>query len=708
MPSKKNTSQKQKQKKAKQQQQQQQNIKISVRVGEKGKSRQPRRTAVKQPIVRQAPIIQQAPYIPMFLNQQPAQYFTPPMASTTSFPLPTPSGIGTIPITPPSAATAPITTATTTTVSPAPTIIPLPRTSVPSPRTSIPIPIPPPTRPSSSFPSTPTITRATTAPSIELDTFSDFGPRQNIISNFVGSLDIDEPKPFSFGDWSKFYSTVDEFNSYADYGTQTDMIPPPPPIFIRRAGTQTDETYVRRSGTQTEPMIGNEGGTQTEPMIGYEIETQTTPIRQSEVGTQTGRRYVSSTESQTTPTSLRDFGTQFEDFMPQVPDVIPTAMSTTLREMETQTEKIIPRPPPLPRMNVDFMSATQDIQPSGIQSIVNLTQENLSKFGGLSSVMPRGVSEISDLTEGTSRSINTEISDIIRQEALNKAGRQSSIEDTIKQQKEENKKRVEDSGMFGQMKREMDKRRQFIQPRRDEEDDDEWDDEPKQSARRKVGGKMERIQKEPDEQLKQAGERIQENENEIAEKKSDIEFWKDQIENMKKNGIERDMVGMTIEDYKESIDKNEEAIKFLEQEISGEEVFEGFTIEEPEEKNLTTREIVEGQIEDQIRQLQNRIDGDTKMMRNYNTKRIQLVNSGSEVDGDGYNVGDYDRMISEFKADLKANRQRKTRKENQLKKMREGSSKGELPIVEEEELDLTDFEQDFGDVETEFENVEFV
>lgn len=685
MPPKKNISQKQKQKKAKQQQQQQQNIKINVRVGDSRK-RAPRKSgkvAVRQPI--QGPIIQQAPYIPMFLNQQPPQYFTPPVASTA------------LPITPPTTVTAPITTTATTTatttVPPAPTIIPLPRTRIPPPRTSIPIPISPPTRPTA-----PTITRATPAPSIELNTFTNFTPRQDAISNFVGFTDLDEPTPFSFGNRSTFYSAIDEFNDSADFGTQTDMIPQPPLTFIRRAGTQTDEspTFIRRAGTQTTPIgqsdietqfepaftiaYQNELATQTEPTFQREFETQTTPIGQSDSETQTGRRYVSSTESQTIPTSLRDFGTQFEDFMPQVPDVIPTAVSSTLREMETQTDKFIPRPPPLPPTMPSFMAPTQDIQPSAVQNIVNLTQENLAKFGGLSSVMPRGVSDISDVTEGTSRSINTDISNFIQQEAMRRAGSRAPIEEVLKQQKEESKKRAEESGIVGQMKREMDKRRQFIQPQQQEDDDDEWDDEPKQPARQKIGRKMERKG-----ELTQAEIDAQERENDIADRLIEIKNYERKIKDLEESGLEIDEDGNGILDYIEQIKNEEEAINFLkeEQELS----FPDVTIEEKQpEEQIPEKDMRVILLEEEINKLENEVKKLEQMRKNYTKKQTDLLNSDSGLDEDGYSAEDYKLSISAVKAELKKNRQFITRKKNQIKKI---IGQEELsPIEEEEEFDV--------------------
>ena len=289
---KKTTTQKQKQKKAKQQQQQQQgqNVKINIRVGETKKPRAPRKPSDKKQPPKQPPKpppnvpIQQPQYVPMFLSQQPAQYFTPPVPTTT------------LPVAPPGTATAPISTIPT-----APTIRPIPRPPIP----------PRPTSPGrmSPIPTTPTITRSTTAPSVELNTFTNFTPRQDIISNFIAFGDLDEPRAFSFYDYANSYSDandwiqgyVNEFNYFND-----------------------------TISTESEPIS----------ISGF----------------------------------TRDFGTQ-------------TSISKTLRDMEIQPNKQIPQAPPLPiprtsplSIPKEFIAPTQDIQPSAVQNIMNLTQENLSKL----------------------------------------------------------------------------------------------------------------------------------------------------------------------------------------------------------------------------------------------------------------------------------------------------------------------------------------
>jgi hypothetical protein len=370
--------------------------------------------------------------------------------------------------------------------------------------------------------------------------------------------------------------------------------------------------------------------------------------------------------------------------------------------METQTDKFIPRPPPLPPTMPSFIAPTQDIQPSSVQSIVNLTQENLAKFGGLSSVMPRGVSEISDITEGTSRSINTDISNFIQQEAMRMAGSRAPIEETLKQQKEESKKRSEDSGIVGQMKREMDKRRQFIQPQQQEDDDDEWDDEPKQPARQKVGGKM-KVKQEEISQLEQDTKMIIDRyENDIEERNQNIEFWRNQIRNMEEMGIKRDFAGLTVDDYEREIGDAEEAISFYESELESlkERIPSKSTEKQPEEEEVpSTKEIILSRIQNEINELKNRLDGAEVMKRTYSRKRIELVESGEDVDEDGYNVSRYDKLIENNKKEIKSIKQLKTRRENQLKKIL-GESKL-APIQEEDEFSFQPIEEEGIDIEFE-------
>lgn len=527
---KKSTTQKQSQKKAKQQQQQQQgqNVKINIRLGEVKKPRAPRKPTDKKqppkPPPRPPPNvpIQQPQYVPMFLSQQPAQYFTPPVPATT------------LPVAPPGTATAPIPTAPIATPTlPVPTIRPIP-----------PPPRPRPTSPGrmSPIPTAPTITRATTAPSIELDTFTNFTPRQDIISNFIAFGDLDEPRAFSFNDYAGVFTNVDdwvqgyvnEFNDFNDTRT-----------------TESEEISLSGFG------------------------------------------------------SIRDFGTQTQD-------IFPSAVSATLREMETQTERFIPQlptqqqqqalPPPIPK---EFVAPSQDIQPSAVQNIVNLTQENLAKIGGLSSNKEYAPSEISSITEGTSRSINTDISKLIQQEARKKEERRQQkreekkkeepggiigeiqrkareqqerdktpIEEILKQQKEEKKKEERDKGIVGQMTREMEKRRQFLQP--DEEDEEidlsEWEvEKPKsppsvEKPKSPLSDEKKMTRKPGSGRPKGSGNKSdseKEYDNVIKNSKANIRMYKKQIRMIEQKGLDTDEQDNTITDYERLIEDAQEQIDFM-------------------------------------------------------------------------------------------------------------------------------------------------
>lgn len=469
MPPKKNVSKKnvikQSQKKAKQQQQQQQgqNVKINIRVGEMKKPRAPRKPSDKKQPPKPPPKpppnvpIQQAPYIPMFLSQQPATYFTPPVSAPT------------LPVTPPTTTTAPITTMIPP--PPAPTIRPIP---------------PPPAPPS------------TNPPSIELNTFTNFLPKQDVISNLIGFGDLDEPATFTFDDYAKPFSNVTDW-------------------------------------------IGSS-------LINFN-ETFSTEYTEN--------------EAQPRQLMVRDFGTQYEqptfsEFETPTQDIFPSAISATLREMETQPEQMFippppprptqqqqalppPPPPPPPPIPKEFTAPTQDIQPSAVQRVVDLTQENLLKLGGISTNEQYAPSVISDITEGTSRSINTDISKLIQQQAKRmETGRQQTIEETLmkkkekeeskgimgeiekkakekleknkpsidetlkqieeqrKEQEKQRKKEEKDKGITGQMISEMEKRRQFINPPEEEEESNEWEEEEIKFTRKPV--KKEPVEKEPDEE----------------------------------------------------------------------------------------------------------------------------------------------------------------------------------------------------------------
>lgn len=183
MPPKKNVTkknivkQKQKQKKAKQQQQQQQgqNVNIKIDLSKKTaprKERVPR--AERVPVQQQLPI-PQAQYVPMHIIQQPATYFSPPVSTTST----------------------------------------IPNTTFTQPMQ----------------PSQPTIGRSVYAPSVELDTFYNTAPRRNIINDFVGNYDLDEPFGIQFPTQNSLSKAIDNagtqterryFNPADDVGTQTE------------------------------------------------------------------------------------------------------------------------------------------------------------------------------------------------------------------------------------------------------------------------------------------------------------------------------------------------------------------------------------------------------------------------------------------------------------------------------------------------------
>lgn len=479
---KKTTTQKQKQKKAKQQQQQQQgqNVKINIRVGETKKPRAPRKPSDKKQPPKQPPKpppnvpIQQPQYVPMFLSQQPAQYFTPPV----------PTNI--LPVAPPGTATAPITVTPTAPIipptPPAPTIRPIPRPPIP----------PRPTSPGrmSPIPNIPTITRMTNAPSIELNTFTNFTPRQDIISNFIAFGDLDEPQAFSFNDYLDSFSNVNnwvqgyvnEFNDFND-----------------------------TRSTESESIS----------FTGF----------------------------------IRDFGTQTQD-------IALSAISATLKEMETQTEQFIPPPPPPrqtqqqqalppPPIPKEFTAPTQDIQPSAVQNFVNLTQENLSRLGGISSNKEYAPSEMSDITRSTMVDLPAQIMESAKKRQQQ---RQQTLDEIIEKQKEKKKEEKKSEGMMGQLASEMEKRRNLFEPSEEDEIDySEWEienPEPKPTVEKPV----KKMRKPGSGRPKGSGNKSdaeKEYQNIVDTQKGEIRKNKDKIRIMKERKLEIDDEDRTIDDYEE-------------------------------------------------------------------------------------------------------------------------------------------------------------
>lgn len=527
----KNTTQKQRQKKAKQQQQQQQgqNVKININLSGNKPTRR-RKPGGKQPPKQppkpppQLPI--QPQYVPMHIVQQPPTYFTPPVSSSSSIPISTPgSAISSI-------------------------IPPLPPTST---LRGIPPPI------ISTFSTIGPITNMT-APSIELDTFSNFTPSQNVVSNLIAFRDLDEPMASSFNDYTGIFADVNDWvqESIDDY----------------------DRSFSTR-------FTDNE--TQTDrPLLNY-AETQTD-------------RYA---------TSFNNVGTQFDGFLPQQPD-LQSSISNAIN-----TSEIIPppQPPPPPRRAVspplipkEFMTPTQDIQQSGVQRIVDLTQENLQLLGGITQSKEYAPSEISDMTEGTSMSINTDITNLIQNAAKKRAENQRSIDDYLVETKKE--KKNEDKGIYGDLSKEIEKRRQYISPTEPEIDEsNEWEDEeptyftkpqpksqikfdqdeedeeeePAYSTKPQPPPEEKQPERKPIEQEKKrkpgsgrpkgSGNRTElekEYENNKKQIKADIRTNKQKLNSLNRFGLDYDEDGKTSEDYEQLIEDGKNQLTFLDELINEE------------------------------------------------------------------------------------------------------------------------------------------
>ena len=524
---KKNTTQKQKQKKAKQQQQQQQNVKINIRLGEKS-ARKKRLPGVKQQVKQpqQLPIQLPTPqYVPMFINQQPATYFTPPVSTTT------------LPVTPPTTTTSQIMMTPTI-----PNVIPTSQEVSPTPpsstfnsfldatgqmlenisdwtkrQTEFPTTFPsivprPPLKIQPPIPRGPTIKPIdTNPPSIELDTFTNFAPRQNIISNLIAYGDLDEPITNSFTDYGSSFANVDDW--------------------VQESINNFNKSFDTRF---------TENETQTEQKM------------------------------------FKDFGIQTEN--------IPSAISVTLREMETQTE--LPRqpppsraqpPPPIPK---DFSAPSQDIKESGIQQFISLTPESLSKLGGISdkkeyaeSEAPTEITQASRMTGVTDRTTNI-FGDVIKERAKKiETGRQQTIEESLLKKKEKNEKeKIPD--IFDQMKKEMEKRRQIIEPESKDEDDNDWEDEELNFPSKKIKP-QEKIVQEPDKKMirkpgsgrpKGSGNKSEaekEYDDVIKNSKANIRMYKKKIRIMEQKGFDTNEEDKSIADYEQLIEDAQSQIDFM-------------------------------------------------------------------------------------------------------------------------------------------------
>lgn len=533
MPPKKNTTQKQKQKKAKQQQQQQQNVKVNIKIGDKAqRARQPRKQSVKRPTTQpvQAPIIQQAPYIPMFLSQQPAQYFTPPVSAPT-LPVSAPTTPATIPMS-------------------------APRSSVVSTATQVEEP-------------------STEAVSIPTDYFGTF---TNLASSALRGI----------GDFA--YSATESPSVFPnvlprpsipprtfEFGTQTEDIYPQVPTISRSTPAQPIELYFE------EPKV--------------EARRRTMPFNPPP------------TRAVAPPTTF-EFGTQTEDNTP-------SAISATLRNMETQTQKFIPQPPPLPLPK----EVIERISPP---KQVALTEESLKQLNQLrdaSVAKNYAPSEVSDVTDISTMTGLTEINNAMLLNALENIKRQtqekSDIEETLKKQKEEKKKEL--GGAYGQMAKEMEKRRQFIQPPEEpEEENDDWEEnfsnvivpkkpeisiqppqekeddelafedvkEKKKSEedddkelefeiqeKRKPVEEKQKIRKKGSGRPKGSGNKSdleREADEEIKKEKANIKEFKAGIREIKKSGMFVDKDGYSAEDYEQEIEDAQSRIEYFQSVIEDE------------------------------------------------------------------------------------------------------------------------------------------
>lgn len=443
----------------------------------------------KPPPKPPAPQIQTPQYVPMHIVQQPAQYFTPPVQAPTIPVSPSGTAISSIPSTststPATATATPATATATPATAPAtqpasliqrigqnvgdwlvnatipstatlppipqevyavrapqprqPTIRPATNINAPmvqvdtfypmpqpqrEPRRPVPQLPPPPQRPEMRILPIPVPPRAN-PPTIELDTFHNFNPQQNVISNLIGFRDLDEPYANSFTDYTNTFSDVNDWIQEAvlDYN-------------------QSFNTRYTDNEIQTDRPLLAYGETQTDPLPMYS-----------------------------------NMGTQYDDFLPQQPDSV-SAFSNAV------APRIIPIPPPLPPQRAmspptippAFIAPTQDIQNSAVRKIGTLTRENVATISQPTEVREYEPSEYSM----SNRSIATDISEMIQQSARKRAENQRSIDEYLVKKKEEDKSKppIEDTSMRGSLSRQLDIISQKLRPPGEEEtEDDEWEEE---------------------------------------------------------------------------------------------------------------------------------------------------------------------------------------------------------------------------------------
>jgi hypothetical protein len=318
-----------------------------------------------------------------------------------------------------------------------------------------------------------------------------------------------------------------------------------------------------------------------------------------------------------------DFMPQIGSFMPLTQDIVPSAISDTLMKNEMQNipqppplppkSKLVPQPPPLPQAQPppppppppplrDFLAPTQDIQQSGITRLVDLTQENLQQLGGITSNEEYAPSEISEITEGTSRSIYTDITnatknlyekpkqmnviEMIQQKAKEQQEKNKKpIDEMLKENKKNKEKQSKDEGLASTIFAEMEKRRQFIQPPDEEDTSDDWEEEeiPKYTTKKQEpepdqprkpiteGKKMTR--KPGSGRPKGSGNKSQ-NERELDDSlkqtKADLRVAKQKMKALERSKIDTDDEDNTVDDYIQMIDDLENQIVFINELIQDE------------------------------------------------------------------------------------------------------------------------------------------
>jgi len=720
--SKKKDVQKQKQKKAKQQQQQQQkqNVKINISLGDKPSRRRRRKsTSVRKSQPQQQ--LQQFPtpqYVPMFITQQPATYFTPPVPTTT------------LPVTPPTTTTAPINISPI--ISPA---ISIPTGSSSDPKRNWAAPTITPIAPTTKFKppkaKVPTIKpiKAISPNAIELNTFDNFTPNQNIISNLIGFGDLDEPRMNSFVDYGNSFADVDdwvqesmnefdnsfyatiappkkikppkaripispnttELNSFVDYGNSFADVDE----WVQESMSEFDnsfDTTFSNKNIQTDRSVSTDYGTQMEQPSSRDFGIQMEQPSSRDFGIQMEQPSSRDFGIQMEQPSFSDFGTQTKP--------IPSAVSATLREMETQTDNRPPPPkgppptraqpppptraqppPPIPR---EFTAPTQDIQASGIQKFVSLTPESLAMLGEIRTRKGRDYaeseapSEMTEMTSATGMTSDTGVTDRttnifgdIRERAKKiETGRQQTIDEIMKKRDETKGSGPEAvGGMMGQMAREMEKRRQFIEPASTEEEDEnnEWNDDFFETSFSKIPVK-------PVKPVKPVQVKIEP--SEIIKPKMKVKFDVEDEEDEEEIDAEFSFPRKKIEPSE--IIKPKMKVKFDVEDEDEEDMKESGITRKPgsgRPKGVGNKSAIEKQHEADIKEQK-------KIIREYKKNIKDLIKTKLEMDEKDNTIEDYKELIEEAK----------DRIEYYLDEIDIEREKRILqPVAEEDEIELNDF-----------------